>query len=368
VVGVQREAHAHTDLVDLLARRRGGYVTVVLAAPAAVENPGPHAVAAWRDQREQLQHAGAPEAALAAVDPVVPDAHHHGEWLGVVAADDGELLLVEHHPEPPRRPRARWAPLPSLVPVIEQRQSRPAHLIVLADHTGADITAVASGLAAASERGGDQPGYPIARNAPGGWSQRRYQQRAENLWDRNAADAARTVVALADRFAPAVILVGGDPRAKALLLGDLPARLQQLVEEIPGSRHPDGSEQETRREVHRQVATAAARDTVAVLEEWRQETGRGGRGTDGPEATLAALRAGQVATLLVHDDPDDDRLGWIGPEPTDVGCGEDRPEGAVPARLVDVATTAALATSAAVRVVPAAGGPSGALGSLLRWG
>jgi hypothetical protein len=95
-----------------------------------------------------------------------------------------------------------------------------------------------------------------------------------------------------------------------------------------------------------------ARETVNLVEEFRQRLGRGDRAIEGAAATLAALDAGQMAVLLVHDDPCDDRRA-----PADEGR---------TGRLVDVAVREALRTSAAVRVVPAAGAPAEGIGGLLR--
>jgi len=115
-----------------------------------------------------------------------------------------------------------------------------------------------------------------------------------------------------------------------------------------------------------------ATETAAVLEKFREEAGEGRRAADGPEATLQALAMSQVGLLLVHEDPDDSRTAWFGPDPGQVGLtseevkamGVDDPQ---QARLTDVALRAALGTGADVRVVPSAGGPTGGLGAILRW-
>jgi hypothetical protein len=76
--------------------------------------------------------------------------------------------------------------------------------------------------------------------------------------------------------------------------------------------------------------------------------------------------------LLVHEDPDDDRRAFFGPDPTAIGLrpddlaalGVDEPS---EAPLVDVAVRAALGTGAGIRVVPAGHAPTGGLGAILRW-
>jgi len=108
-----------------------------------------------------------------------------------------------------------------------------------------------------------------------------------------------------------------------------------------------------------------------LVREFKEEKGQHDRAADGPEAVVAALQAAVVGTLLVHDDPDDDRTVWLGPDPSHValerddlvsGMGVEEPwEG----RLIDGCIRAAVGTGAGVRVVPKAIVTKG-LGAILR--
>src|SRR3954452_14823796 len=91
----------------------GPFITVVLATEAAIDNAAHRNTLRWAAARQDLLDQGAPEAALAAIDDLVPDAHHEGQTL-VVLADAGGVRHVSHWPELPRRELARWAPLPVL--------------------------------------------------------------------------------------------------------------------------------------------------------------------------------------------------------------------------------------------------------------
>src|SRR5688500_11833693 len=117
------------DLEPLLA---GDHLvaTLYLDTQPDVENAAHLSQARWKTVRARLEDAGADEAALAAIDPLVPDAHLQGACLIAVADADG-LLHQSHLPDPPRRDLGRWAFLPSLCPVIEYRQSNPPHVVVL---------------------------------------------------------------------------------------------------------------------------------------------------------------------------------------------------------------------------------------------
>lgn len=343
--------------------------TVYLTTAAAVENAAPRSELRWKALREELAAAGADEAALGAIDPLVPDAHRRGECLAAVAGARG-VLLSEHHPDPPRRDVARWAELPSLIPVVEWRQSSPAHLVVLIDRTGADLIVTGDGVVdrIAEIEGDDR----VKKPKPGGWSQRRYQQRAENNWEHNAREVAEHVVRLVDRVEPRVVVVAGDVRAVQLLRADLPGRVDELIEVIDGARSPGASTDAEAEAITRVVASAVAEDTTTLVRKLREELGQHDRAVEGAPATLAALARGQVEVLLVHDDPDDERTAWFGPEPTHVAATPDDlgamgVETPRQARLVDVALRGAVCTGAAVRVVPGAGPPAQHIGAILRW-
>ncbi|HEY0397547.1 MAG TPA: hypothetical protein VGF00_04135, partial [Acidimicrobiia bacterium] len=80
----------------------GPFVTVYLVTEAAVEQAAQQSELRWKTLRRRLEDAGAPEAALTAIDPLVPDAHHNGRTLAVVADGNG-LRLARSEPEPPAR-------------------------------------------------------------------------------------------------------------------------------------------------------------------------------------------------------------------------------------------------------------------------
>jgi peptide subunit release factor 1 (eRF1) len=288
-----------------------------------------------------------------------------------VLRDSSGVRHVEHHDELPKRDVARWGPLPSLVPVLEWRQLDLAHVVVLVDRQGADLYAFRrEGRDLQAESGGGAD--PLRKAAAGGWSQKRYQQRAENVWEQNADAVAADVAKLVDRVQARVVVVGGDVRAVQLLREALRPDVADLVVESNGSRAVDGSVGVVSEDAARAVATVAARDTVALLEKFREEIGQGDRASDGVARTVEALARAQVEVLLVADDPDDDRAVWFGPEPTMIGLdqaevramGAEQPQ---PGRLADALVRAALGTGAGVRVVPSSGGPREGVGAILRW-
>jgi hypothetical protein len=353
---------ASADLPDVAAlfERPGPFVSVYLNTPAAIENAAQHAETAWKNVRRDLAEAGVADAVLDQIGELVPDAHLDGETLAVIANADG-VLLRRTLPDPPAAELWRVAPLPVVGPLIAAAQELAPHLIVLADRAGADLVAVVRGEEEANESVADpNSGDPALRKSkPGGWSQRRYQQRAEEQWDRNAKQVADRVVELFDEVGARLVVVAGDVRALEKLRGHLPERVLERVQEVDGSRAVDGGADGLADDAVKAVASAVASDSVALLDKLKEELGQGDRAAEGPARTLEALAGAQVDTLLVADDPDDTRTAWFAADgPANVvgfetatvkGMGVDDPR---EARLVDICLRAAFGTGAGVRIVP----------------
>ncbi len=347
------------DDLRAIVERPGPFASVVLATEGAVENAAQTNERRWKALRQDLEDAGAPEAVLDAIDGIVPDAHLAGDGLVVVASQSG-VALVEHLDDTPSAERASWSTVPDLVPVLEARQHRVPHIVVLADRGGADVIGVSQGGRLTRLTAGDDD--PERKVGGGGWSHRRIQQRAEDDWAHQAREVASEVSALARRLDPRVVVIGGDVRAVQLIRDDLPAEVAERVHVIDPGRAVDGSEDERRTEIRRLVQTAVAEDTVATLEVFKEEMGQQDRAVAGAEATIEALAQSAVGLLLVHDD---DRTAHVGDDPLAVSLGS--ADGGPTVRLVDALIRAALVTGAGVRVVPGAGPVPEGVGAILRW-
>jgi hypothetical protein len=335
----------------------GPFVTVYLESTSEQIDAEERLEVRWKNARRDLEDAGADAATLDAVESAVIGNHGGGATLAVVAAR-GDVLVTRHLPAPPTTDRWRLGPLPWLGPLIDTDEHLLPHVVVLADRVGADVYGVApSGEAIEASVDGDTE--HIHRGKPGGWSQRRFQQRAENTWEDNARQAARTVAEVAGRIGARTVLVGGDERAVGFLTDHLPEHLHGLVQPLEhGGRDPGISFDDVAEEVTRLVDTVAAADTVEVVQEYKEERGQDDRAAEGPARVVEALQTAVVQTLLVHDDPDDERTAWFGPEPTHLalerddlvsGMGVEEPQ---EARLVDVCIRAAVGTGADVRIAP----------------
>jgi len=348
-----------TDLTDLL-RHEGPFATVYLTSRSDVPNAAQELDRRWKPVRQSLAAQGATDAMLDALDAAVARTNHAaGYTLALVAAGD-EVLLDWHLPERPSQDVGWLTSVRRVATVLEAAQTLLPHLVVLVDRTGADLYGFTASGRAIERAVGDDDGQDVQKVQAGGWSQRRYQARAVNEWKDNAHDVADEVARLAKRIDARLIAVGGDVYAVGFLKDALPVELQPKVREIDGAtRHPDGGSDHVADDVKRLVDTVVAAETATIVAKLKEERGQHDLAADGPARVVEALQKAQVATLLVHDDLDDDRTIWFGPDPLQIGTDEAAVramgvEEPWEARAVDVCIRAALGSGAEVRVVPKA--------------
>jgi hypothetical protein len=361
---------ANDDLATLVMSV-GPTASVYLDTTSATTDPRGQIDLRWKNARRHLEDAGADAATLDAMEATVAESHGGGDALAMFATG-GSVLHHSRWPDAPIEDLARWAPLASVGQVVAWRQSMAPHLVVQVDRVGADMVVFRPGEPEVeAEVSGDD--LHVQRSAPGGWSQRRFQQRAENQWESNAGEVADHLVELFDMASARLVVVSGDIRARQFLKESLPARVLDVLEEVDGGREEEADER-IAEETGRLVATAVASDTVALLAKFREERGQDDRSSDGVPATVEALQRAQVETLLVGDDPADDRSLWFGPDGVHLAMdpetlaelGVTSPQ---EGRLPDVLIRAALASGGDVRIVPmtAENGPTDEVGAILRW-
>jgi release factor family 2 len=365
--------HGAVEAPDLaeLVRRPGPFLSVFLNTERHVADAAERAIARWKTVRHDLPKKVVPDAVLEPIDEIVTEAHLEGDGL-VVIADATGVLHVEHGPALQRNDEATWGPIPGLLPIIRWRQSEPTYLVVMTDRTGADIFGFRRG---SPELHAEVEGEhnEIRKVQAGGWSQKRYQQRAEDSWEHNAEQVAERVTRLADQIKPAFVAVAGDVRAVALLRESLPERVVELVhvieKEIPRKLEKDDPVPE---DVWALVQQHVRETGEALLARFEEERGRHDKAVQGVDATTRALAMAQVAVLLIADGGEDDHQLWFGSNPSMLAAtdqelkdlGVDSPAQG-PAQ--DVLPRAALGTSAGIRILEDPNLIEEGVGALLRW-
>ncbi len=352
--------------VQQLLTATGPFASVMLNAPSAIDNADRRLEREWANARKSLTSAEMSDSLMDSLDATISELHHDGGAAVVVLQPSEGEALVEYLDDPLEHELAVVGPLPRLGPILESRQQTVAHLVVVTDRAGADIISFDSGAETdLTEVEGETE--HLQRSNPGGWSQRRFQQRAENQWESNAAEVAEQVVAAAKRVDARLITVAGDVRAVTFLLEHLPEEAGRMTVKLEGQ-----SDDLIAEETAREAANVVAEDKRAVMEQHREAVGQD-RSPKDVSGVLEALTNGQVQVLLVHDDPSDDRMAQFDRDGIWCSTVESGTETATPGaelaegRLVDVAIRSALMSDARVQFVPKHGGPEGQLGALLRW-
>jgi hypothetical protein len=167
-----------------------------------------------------------------------------------------------------------------------------------------------------------------------------------------------------------LIVVGGDTRARSLLLDHLSTPWRDAAVIVDREVGADSA-----------LMAAAAEDAVQAradaetrrrLDDFRAKLGTG-QATGGLAGTLAALRDGQASDVFIADDPSSTDRAWFGPAPADVAASEAelRERGVEEIRTdrADAAIIRAMAaTDAELHFVPdGEQAPSHGIGALLRY-
>jgi hypothetical protein len=331
----------HEDLTALTARS-DRFVTITIPTPSNLDHPGDRFGVEWKNARRHLNDVWS-EDELAPLDGLVHGLRHDAGASLVLVAGRGGPTFVEVLDEPVTGTTVHEGPLPRWATVIEARQRVIPHVVVEADRAGADLTAFDGGTVLETDSI-DGATEHIHRGHPGGWSQRRFQQRAENVWEANARLVSDAVAHLARRVDAQLIAISGDVRAQTLVIDSLPADLADRAVKIEA-----GSPAGIADEIVKLLSTLVSERVVAAADRVRSGMPSGLASIDADEI-IDALGQGRVDMLLVHDDGSDDHT--------------DSPDSG---RLVDRAIVAALQTDAEILVVPKLAMLDGPLAALMRW-
>lgn len=207
----------------------------------------------------------------------------------------------------------------------------------------------------------------------GGWSQARYQRRAENFHLHHIKEVVDTLDGIVRTDDIAHIIVAGDDVVVPLLKERLPPHLlEKVVDVVKLDRHAgEDTIVEATLDVLRQKDAETDTERVGeLISAWQGS----GLGVVGPEATLDALRRGQVDDLLITATPQE--LKPVKTLPDDASAGAVVAETSAPApadghrlQLADELVTRAQQTGARMRVIqdPELLKDFGGVGALLRY-
>ncbi len=310
------------DRLRLLYGHPGPYVSLFLATRPLLANAEADTFVRWTILRAQLANDGAAPKVLEAIDArlALPAPDEAAAIAVLVAAD--ATTIVDYGQEPPRTDIATFDVLPYAAPLLEWNQRRVPHLVVTIDDSGADIVTF----------GPD-----------------RYT-RMDSL-DGPPSALSDAILSLTESTHARLIIVSGKPfvtrRLSTALAAIVPVDCRVVAE-------PDIDGVDELADVTvRHVSDTAARSTVGLLREMRFLAAHQSA-VDGVGDTIDALRDRSADVLLIHDNPDDARRIWIGPEAHDLSLVA-RSDGDEHARLVDAVIRAAIVSETIVHIIPTTG-------------
>jgi hypothetical protein len=251
---------------------------------------------------------------------------------------------------------AEWSPYPDLLPVLRQLPGRVPHIVVVTDRVGADITVCSVPGQVIEEKEVEGDSFHIRKFQGGGWAHHRYQHNAENKWIHNAEEVAQNISSMVRRLSPRFVLLAGDIRARQILSDRASDLWSDLVVSMDEGGRAAGADLEP---VHQReaelVAEHEAREDSETLEKIEAASAHG-LSVTGTALVVEALRKNQVETLILADEPDDEKL-LVGASPLELGVNQTDMDAlgsqevhSVPGERALLA--AAVATRAAVVVLP----------------
>jgi peptide subunit release factor 1 (eRF1) len=247
-------------------------------------------------------------------------------------------------------------PIPSLGALVHAGLDYPSYAVLVADQREANLWLM--------ERQTWDRGVQLEANdyprkqKQGGWSQKRFQNRADErveAFAKTIADETRREIAEGATQIPYLILAAEEPMATALN----EAFHQTVSERIIGTiaLEPDANLTTIAAAAEPLVAARERQHERETVQSMLDGVGAGGRGVAGAEDTLTALETGQVMTLVMNDDFE--QPGWAdftfplygaGNVPSEHPAAGDIAN-IVPAPLAEIAIRLALQTGADIELV-----------------
>ena len=365
----------HASVIQRALTEPGPFATVCADVTHTTESADAELELRVRAISERLSAQGADEPAVQAVRERLLEGNDGGEagtlrGRAIVATATGNVVFDAPLADAPRAEVADWSAQPDLLPLLRALPGRVPHLVVVSDRVGADITIVT------------EPGHPVLETTVegvthhlhkfpgGGWSALRYQHNTENVWMQNADKVAQVLERLVVQTSARFVLLAGEERARAVLADRVSARVKDvLVTMDEGGRAAGADREPIDRRAAELVAEHEGREDARVIEQVQAASAHG-LAVTGLGPVVEALRRSQVETLVLADDPGEETL-LVGDTPLVLGVDQHDMDAlgthgtVVPADRELLA--AAVASSAAVAVVPSSAMTGQPVAAVLRY-
>jgi len=266
----------------------------------------------WQQLRRDLATAGADEDTLTMLDAEVGASPHivgpQGESL---FAAEGRILGVFALSQPPAHSRAVIGPVADPLETVLDLDHQLPYVVIALDRVGGDIDGYQAGAYdPATRRTYDGTTLHLTRVRAGGPSMASYHRRTQNAWTENVAGVAAETAEAVDNVGAAVVFVGGDLKAVALLRDQLTSlRLDAEIVDVSGGRGGRDANAALRQSVDEALARASRASHERAMTAYTEALGQGGA-VHGIHPVTEALAQGNVQTLLMTADRTHDPELW----------------------------------------------------------
>ena len=189
---------------------------------------------------------------------------------------------------------------PHLYPLARVQDQYPRYAAVLADTNQARIFVFSTGR---QENEVEVQGQKTKQVKVGGWSQARYQRHVENFHLQHVKEVVDVLDRVVRDEQIAHVVLAGDEVVIPLIREQLPKHLEERIVDVVRLDQRTPAHEVLARTLEVLQEKDAETDEQ-VVEELVGEYRRGGLAIVGAEATLAALKQGQVDTLVLAASPD----------------------------------------------------------------
>lgn len=261
--------------------------------------------------------------------------------------------------------------VPHLYPLARLVDTYPRCAAVILDTNKAQIFVFGLG---STERTEQVTNPKTRRSSKGGWSQARYQRRADNVHEKHIKEVVETLDKLVRDEQLQHIVIAGEEVALSILRAELPKQLTEKLVDVTTWDRTAG-EKEILESSLEALREKDAETDIEKVDEMKNAWRSGGLGVAGPEATMRALQNGQVDELIITASPE--TLKPMQSLPDDAAPGEvvadtSAPQGTADEnrlKLSDELVTRAQQTAARVRFIenPDLLADVGGVGALLRF-
>jgi len=223
------------------------------------------------------------------------------QGLAIFASTTDDLFEVIPLDVPIDRPSMHFDVVPHLYPLAQVNDQYPRYAALMMDTNKADLYVFALG---ATKRREHVQSEKTRRTSMGGWSQARYQRRANNFHKQHVKEVVDRLEKVTSEEHLNHIVVACDEVARPFLMEQLPKHLAEKVIDMVKIDVKSLPERELLAETMAALREADAQTDAEhvqrMLDAWRA----GGLAVAGIEATMHALEMRQVEELLIAAKPD----------------------------------------------------------------